>query len=87
MDAKSEIEEKLKQIVAGVLNLPLGSVNDNLSRESNPTWDSFNNLMLFSTIEKEMGLSFNLEELEQIINFKDLCKIVYYKKNETPQSS
>lgn len=64
--------EKLKDIVARVLNISISKVNDKLSKDSTEEWDSFNHLLLISEIEKKLGVKFTAAEIEKIKTFKDL---------------
>ncbi len=68
--------EGLKKIVAKVLNLDEIRVNDTLTIGNAEQWDSFNHLLLISEIEKELGITFSIQEVEKIKSFKDLRGIV-----------
>lgn len=57
------IESRVKEIIARVLNVPLGKVTNDLSSGDIPEWDSVGNLAIISTIEQEMEVEFPLEDL------------------------
>ena len=71
--------KELKKIVVKVLNIDEIEVNDTLTMENAKQWDSFNHLLLISEIEKEMGITFSIQEVEKIKSFKDLREIVLDK--------
>ena len=71
--------EALKNIVAKVLNIDEIKVNDTLTMGNAKQWDSFNHLLLISEIEKEMGITFSIQEVEKIKSFRDLREIVSSK--------
>jgi acyl carrier protein len=70
----------VKSIVSRVLRINIDQVNEYLSRENAEQWDSFNHLLLISEIEKELGITFTLMEIEQIKQYKDLEAMVSKKK-------
>ncbi|MEK6868887.1 MAG: acyl carrier protein [Nanoarchaeota archaeon] len=71
--------ETLKRIVAKVLNIDEIKVNDSLTMENAEQWDSFNHLLLISEIEKKLGITFSIQEVEKIKSFKGLREIVLSK--------
>ena len=71
--------KELKKIVVKVLNIDEIEVNDTLTMENAKQWDSFNHLLLISEIEKEMSITFSIQEVEKIKSFKDLREIVSSK--------
>ena len=71
--------KELKKIVVKVLNIDEIEVNDTLTMENAKQWDSFNHLLLISEIEKKLGITFSIQEVEKIKSFKDLREIVSNK--------
>lgn len=69
----------LKEIVARVLDIPAGQIGDELSNQDSDEWDSFNHLMLVSEIEKELKITFTINEVGQIRTYKDLRLLVEEK--------
>ena len=70
---------ELKKIVAKVLNIEEIRVNDSLTMDNAEQWDSFNHLLLISEIEKNLGITFSIQEVEKIRSFKDIMEIVSSK--------
>jgi len=71
--------EKLKAIIARVLDINIDQVDDTLSQNSIEKWDSFNHLLLISEIENLMGVKFTASDVEQARTFGDLREIVSRK--------
>ena len=72
--------EEIKEIIAKVMEVPIEQIDDHFSRKNNSEWDSFNHLALIAEIETKMNLEFTMEEMYQIVTFKDLCMVVAAKK-------
>ena len=68
--------EKLKSIVAKILDIDGKKINENTSPENTELWDSFNHLLIISEIEKEFDIIINLDKISEIKNFGDLIKII-----------
>jgi len=71
---------KLKKLMAKVLQIKPTDISDEFSRETQEEWDSFSHLLLISEIEKELGINFSIKEIEDIKTFKDIVKIAADKK-------
>ena len=71
--------DKLKQIFAGVLNLPPEQVTPELSPENCAAWDSLNAIILVTEIEKAFNIKFTFNEAMAVKNFGDAIKLVQSK--------
>jgi len=71
--------KELKKIVAKILSIDEIKVNDALTMKNAEQWDSFNHLLLISEIEKKLGITFSIQEVEKIKSFRDLREIVSSK--------
>lgn len=72
------MSEKLYQVIARILDVPVAEINDESSPETIETWDSFNSLMLADELESEFNISFALEE---IIDSPNVAAIKGHLKN------
>ena len=70
------MEEKVKQIIAGVLKVDVSVVDDDLSVGDIPEWDSLRHLTLIGMLAKEFSISFEQEELAEIENVVDIVNLV-----------
>ena len=67
-------EAKLINLLAKILEVPPGSLNDESSPENIPSWDSFNGLLIANELEKEFQLKFTIEEIVDVKNVGDIKK-------------
>jgi acyl carrier protein len=70
--------QELRYVVAHVLQMPVEEISDDLKR-GDGNWDSFNHLMLIAEVEREMGISFDVDEPGGIETFRDLLDLVTAK--------
>jgi acyl carrier protein len=62
-------EDKLKQIVANVLEVDPGSIGPDFSMDTVEQWDSLRHLTLVLAIEDELGISIPDEEAADITSW------------------
>lgn len=75
------MEQRVKEIIAKVLNVEIGDINDGLSSGDIPQWDSVGNLAIISTIEQELDLEFPLDDLFDLTSVRALVDEVNQLKN------
>ena len=77
------MDDRLKKILATVLELEEDAIDESISSLNIESWDSFKQMNIIIAIEEEYGFMFNEEEsilsnsyasLLQIINNKKLAK-------------
>lgn len=66
------ISEKIKEIMAGILDISKEEIEDDSAIGDFATWDSLNHLKIISTIEKEYGIRFTPDVLMDIEDFSDI---------------
>jgi acyl carrier protein len=66
----------LQTIVAETLSIENELVKDSLDRALLHSWDSFNHLVLISEIEKQLEVSFTMDEVVSIQNYLQLRELV-----------
>lgn len=71
--------EKIRKICADVFNLKYSEMSGNMSKENTPEWDSLNNLMLLTEIEKEYKIKFSAKEINKIKSLEDIETILKEK--------
>lgn len=70
--------DRLKQVLARVLNVPADTITDQSSPDTVESWDSFNGLMLVSELEKEFSTSFTMDEVVSVKKVADIIRILKY---------
>ena len=77
------MEERVKQIIARVLNVDVDVVTDGLSSGDIPEWDSVGNLAVISTIEQELNIEFPLEDLFDLTSVRSIIDKINTLNNTT----
>ena len=60
----SDVAPRVRRIVAAVLGVGEGAIDDQSSPDTVPAWDSMHHLQLVLAIEEEFGVQFDVEEIE-----------------------
>ena len=71
----------MEEQVAKILSILLGqefSAGDDVSMENQELWDSMKHIEIITTLEEELGISFNIEEIPTLTS---MAKIVEAIKN------
>jgi len=69
------MKEKIKEIMASVLNIEIDKISDNSSPDTIEAWDSLKQMDLIISIEEEFNIEFSDEELV-VDTYAGLVKIV-----------
>lgn len=64
--------EKLFNLIARVLNVPLENISDNSTPKSIPTWTSFNGYVLLYELEKNFDIKFTIDEAMDVKTVGDI---------------
>jgi acyl carrier protein len=70
------IEQTVKELMAIVLNIDAGGIDDSTSMENTPGWDSANHINLVLALEEEFSISFEVSEFELMVSFFDIVQVV-----------
>ena len=71
--------EKLKNIFATTLEIPVDSVGPGMSKDNTPTWDSLSEIMIVTEIEKAFQIKFSYDEAQSIKTFEDVITLLSSK--------
>ncbi len=66
--------KRLKSLLAKILGINEGDINENTSPENVATWDSFNGLLIASQLEDEFKVKFTMEEVTSVKNVGDIIR-------------
>lgn len=64
--------DKFNTIIEKIFKIPPSDINDQMSPQTIPSWDSLNYLTFISEVEKEFKISFSMDE---VLNSKNLGDI------------
>ena len=62
------MDERVSDLMAFALDIPVGDVHPDTSPQTTPAWDSLRNVLMLSLLEQEFSLSFTSEERERMID-------------------
>lgn len=65
-------EQKLHELLAKILSLPVESITNETSPDTTPSWDSFNGLVIASDLETTFQVKFSIEEIVNTKNVGDI---------------
>jgi acyl carrier protein len=71
---RAEVSARVRDIMAQVLDLPLGEIGTELSASRSNAWTSLNHLMLVSQLEGEFGVVFTNQEIKELTSFSAIIE-------------
>ena len=74
------MEERLKEIMAQVFDVPNESINNDSSPDTIENWDSVNHMNLVLALEQAFGISFEPDEIIEMMNFELVLVILRDKE-------
>ena len=69
-------EDKLAEIVSGILGTDRREPVDSRKVGEIPNWDSFNNLQIISAVEEAFKVRFTTEEIINAVTYGDVKKLL-----------
>ena len=76
---KTEILEKVRQILVSVLKHEKFEMSDELSAGDVDGWDSLTHMMIITEVEKTFNCKFRLKELNKLRNMGTLIELIQSK--------
>ena len=73
------MEDKIKQVLADILNLDENSIDETLSQENVDNWDSLNHINICLALEQEFNVTFDVSEIETMTSFIDILTTLQMK--------
>ena len=67
------MEQRLFEVVARIMRVPIGSIGLDSSPEAIPSWDSLSHMNLVLEVEDVFGIRFSDGD---IVEMKDVCSIL-----------
>jgi acyl carrier protein len=65
--------------VAKILSILLGqeiSVGDDVSMQNQELWDSMKHIEIITTLEEELGVSFNIEDIPKLTSMQKIVEAI-----------
>ena len=73
------IDDRLKAILAGVLDVDADGIGDEFSSADTPSWDSIGMLRLVTAIEEAFGIHFAMDEIARMTDYATIRRMVLSK--------
>ena len=70
--SSSEVDRQVREVMAGVLDVEAGDIDDAFRRDDASAWDSMNHLRLISALEEAFGIRFTMKEVGEMESFGDV---------------
>jgi acyl carrier protein len=72
-------DERLEDLLADVLQLPLAAIHDDLAMREVEAWDSLKHMELIVSLETAFGLEFNLDEILAMTTVQTIKRVLLEK--------
>lgn len=70
------MEEKIRSILAGILEVEPGQIGDGFGPDSCQNWDSLGNLRIITALEREFALKLTWEEISAMTDFAKIRDVI-----------
>ena len=69
MTERQDVTHRVREVLAQVLDVPIGEIGPALSTSTSAAWTSLNHLMLVSQLENEFGVVFSNQEIKDLTSY------------------
>ena len=73
------MEERIRQIMADVLDLDPHSIDGGTAMDSVESWDSLTHINLCLGLEQDFQVSFTVSEMEAMLSYEDIIRVIAEK--------
>jgi acyl carrier protein len=70
------MEERIKQIMADVLDLDPDSIDESTEMDVIESWDSLNHIQLCLSLEQEFQISLGVSEIESMFSYSNILEVL-----------
>jgi len=70
------MEDKIRSILAGILEVDPAGIGDKFGPDSCPDWDSLGNLRIITALEREFAVTFTWEEISAMTDFSGIREVI-----------
>jgi acyl carrier protein len=74
------MENKIREIMAQVFNVPEVSIDSLSSPDTIESWDSLRHMNLVTALEEEFNVRFTYEQISEMLNFSLIIEVL--KEND-----
>jgi len=76
------MEDKIRSILVGILEVEPGQIGDHFGPDSCPNWDSLSNLRIISALEQAFALTLTWTEISSMTDFARIRDVVRRRRGE-----
>lgn len=76
MSTDSEVERRVREILADVLGLDPHDIGESCAFDRTPRWDSANHVCLVAALEEEFSIVLSVKEIEAMLTFPEVVQTV-----------
>ena len=69
MGSALELDTRIKEVMAEVLDLDPSVIDDNFSRDEASSWDSLSHLRLVTALEEAFGVKLTMKDVEEMSRY------------------
>ena len=70
------MEERIKQIMADVLDLDPRAIDGDTAMDTIGSWDSLTHINLCLSLEQDFQVSFTVTEIEAMLSYADIVRVL-----------
>lgn len=70
------MEEKIKSVIAKVLEVDIDDIENDLAIGDIPEWDSLHHVTIIAELEKEFGVKFSQDDLADMEDVSDIISFI-----------
>jgi acyl carrier protein len=70
------VSDRIREVIAGVLEVEPGAIGASFGREDAPLWDSLNHLRLITALEEAFDIRFDMREVARMERFESIHQAV-----------
>ena len=70
------MENKIKEIMAQVFNVPEASIDSLSSPDTIESWDSLRHMNLVTALEEEFNVRFTFDQISEMLNFSLIIEVL-----------
>ena len=75
-EALDDMEERIKQIMADVLDLDALAIDGGTAMDTIESWDSLTHINLCLSLEQDFQVSFTVDEMEAMLSYDDILRVL-----------
>ena len=76
MSSPGEMEERIKQIMADVLDTDPLAIDGSSTMDTIESWDSLTHINLCLSLEQDFEVSFTVSDMEMMLSYDDILRVI-----------